>query len=92
MSNVRRCRDDERGAILAIVNAAAQVYRSVIPADRWHEPYMPSAELFSRLAPAAAGLTFFEQMHRHIHQRRTQHARALWIIAARRILKSLSEE
>ena len=49
MSNVRRCRDDERGAILAIVNAAAQVYRGVIPADRWHEPYMPSAELDAEL-------------------------------------------
>ena len=45
MSNVRRCRDDERAAILAIVNAAAQAYRGVIPADRWHEPYMPAAEL-----------------------------------------------
>jgi hypothetical protein len=44
MSNVRSCRDDERAAILAIVNAAAEVYRGVIPADRWHEPYMPSAE------------------------------------------------
>jgi hypothetical protein len=42
---VRHCRDDERGAILTIVNTAAQVYRGVIPADRWHEPYMPSAEL-----------------------------------------------
>jgi hypothetical protein len=38
MSNVRRCRDDERGAILAIVNAAAQVYRSVIPADDGTSP------------------------------------------------------
>ena len=28
-------------AILAIVNAAAEAYRGVIPADRWHEPYMP---------------------------------------------------
>jgi GNAT superfamily N-acetyltransferase len=49
MSNVRRCRDDERAAILAIVNAAAQVYRGVIPADRWHEPYMPSAEFDAEL-------------------------------------------
>jgi GNAT superfamily N-acetyltransferase len=49
MTNVRRCREDERGVILAIVNAAAQVYRGVIPADRWHEPYMPSAELDAEL-------------------------------------------
>jgi GNAT superfamily N-acetyltransferase len=37
---VRPCRDDEHDAILAIVNSAAEAYRGVIPADRWHEPYM----------------------------------------------------
>ena len=42
---IRRCRDDERPQILAIVNAAAEAYRGVIPADRWHDPYMPAAEL-----------------------------------------------
>jgi GNAT superfamily N-acetyltransferase len=42
---VRPCRDDERTAMLAIINAAAEAYRDVIPADRWHEPYMPLAEL-----------------------------------------------
>jgi GNAT superfamily N-acetyltransferase len=56
MSNVRSCRDDERVAILAIVNAAAEVYRGVIPADRWHEPYMPSAELDTELG---AGVEFW---------------------------------
>jgi GNAT superfamily N-acetyltransferase len=43
--SIRHCRDDERQAILAIVNAAAEAYRGVIPADRWHEPYMPAEEL-----------------------------------------------
>ena len=42
---IRRCRDDERPEILAIVNAAAEAYRDVIPPDRWHDPYMPAAEL-----------------------------------------------
>jgi N-acetylglutamate synthase-like GNAT family acetyltransferase len=32
-------------AIAAIINEAAQAYRGVIPADRWHEPYMPTDEL-----------------------------------------------
>src|SRR3954471_16341612 len=45
MGTVRRCRDHERPAILAIVNAAATAYRGVIPADRWREPYMPAREL-----------------------------------------------
>ena len=45
MMNVRPCVDGEREAILAIVNAAAEAYRGVIPADRWHEPYMSPDEL-----------------------------------------------
>ena len=53
---IRLCRDDERPAILAIVNAAAQAYRGVIPADRWREPYMPAAELDGEIA---SGVTFW---------------------------------
>ena len=45
MSSIRLCREDEREAILAIVNAAAEAYRGVIPDDCWHEPYMSAAEL-----------------------------------------------
>jgi GNAT superfamily N-acetyltransferase len=56
MSRIRPCRDDERGAILAIVNAAALAYRGLIPADRWHEPYMPAHELDEELA---AGVAFW---------------------------------
>jgi GNAT superfamily N-acetyltransferase len=54
--NIRRCRDDERDAILAIVNAAAEAYRGVIPADRWHDPYMPGEELDAEIA---AGVEFW---------------------------------
>ena len=32
-------------AMLAIVNEAARAYRGVIPADRWHDPYMSAEEL-----------------------------------------------
>jgi len=42
--------------MLAIVNDAAQAYRGVIPADRWHEPYMPRAELEREIA---AGVAFW---------------------------------
>ena len=41
MTLIRKSRAADTAAILAIINAAAQVYRGVIPADRWHEPYMP---------------------------------------------------
>jgi GNAT superfamily N-acetyltransferase len=50
MNNIRLCRDDERDLILAIVNAAAEAYRGVIPADRWHEPYMTRQELDEEIA------------------------------------------
>jgi len=54
--SIRRCRNDERGAILALVNAAAEAYRGVIPADRWHEPYMPADELDGEIE---AGVEFW---------------------------------
>ena len=42
--------------MLALVNAAAEAYRGVIPADRWHEPYMPAEELDAEIA---AGVEFW---------------------------------
>jgi len=54
--NIRLCCDDDRGAILAIVNAAAEAYRGVIPADGWHEPYMPLDELDREIA---SGVVFW---------------------------------
>jgi GNAT superfamily N-acetyltransferase len=42
---IRRCTQEDLAAILAIINDAAQAYKGVIPADRWHEPYMPVEEL-----------------------------------------------
>jgi GNAT superfamily N-acetyltransferase len=54
MAGVRPCRDDERAAILAIVNTAAEAYRGVIPADRWHEPYMAREELDREIADGVA--------------------------------------
>ena len=47
---IRQGREADVPAILAIVNAAAQAYRGVIPADRWHEPYMPREELEKEIA------------------------------------------
>jgi len=56
MTAIRLCRDDEHAAMLAIINDAAEAYRGVIPADRWHEPYMPMPELESEIA---AGVVFW---------------------------------
>ena len=56
MTTIRLCRADEGAAILSIINAAAEVYRDVIPTDQWHEPYMPRDELDREIA---AGVTFW---------------------------------
>jgi GNAT superfamily N-acetyltransferase len=56
VDHIRRCRDDEREEIFEVVNAAAEAYRGVIPADRWHEPYMPLSELDGEIA---AGVVFW---------------------------------
>jgi len=42
---IRSCTISDVPDIFGIVNDAAQAYRGVIPADRWHEPYMPLAEV-----------------------------------------------
>ncbi len=42
---IRPCNAQDLPQIVSIINDAAQAYRGVIPADRWHEPYMPLDEL-----------------------------------------------
>ncbi len=56
MTTIRLCRSGEYGTMLAIINAAAEAYRGVIPSDCWHEPYMLLKELETEVA---AGVTFF---------------------------------
>jgi N-acetylglutamate synthase-like GNAT family acetyltransferase len=46
---IRQCGDADLDAVLEIINDGAQAYRGVIPADRWHEPYMSRAELESEV-------------------------------------------
>ena len=42
---IRKFRETDSGAMLAMVNDAAQAYRGVIPVDRSREPYMQPDEL-----------------------------------------------
>lgn len=46
--------------MLEIINDAAEAYRGVIPADRWHEPYMSATELDAEIA---AGVEFWGGYH-----------------------------
>jgi GNAT superfamily N-acetyltransferase len=56
MSMVRPCRKNECSIISEIINAAAEAYRGVIPADRWHDPYISLRELNSE---TSAGVVFW---------------------------------
>jgi GNAT superfamily N-acetyltransferase len=52
---IRRCIAADIDAIEAIINAAAEAYRGVIPAECWHVPYMPRAQLAAEIE---AGVSF----------------------------------
>jgi N-acetylglutamate synthase-like GNAT family acetyltransferase len=54
MMLIRRNEEADFAAMLAIVNDAARAYRGVIPADRWHEPYMSTDELQREIAGGVA--------------------------------------
>ena len=38
---IRKCTENDFDSMYEIINDAARAYEGVIPADRWHEPYMP---------------------------------------------------
>ena len=42
---IREWTESDFNTTLEIINDAAQAYKGVIPADCWHEPYMPLEEL-----------------------------------------------
>jgi N-acetylglutamate synthase-like GNAT family acetyltransferase len=46
---IRQSVDSDFAGILGIINDAAVAYRGVIPADRWHEPYMSASDLESQI-------------------------------------------
>jgi GNAT superfamily N-acetyltransferase len=47
---IRKFREADIEAMLAIINDAALAYRGVIPADCWREPYMPPDELVKEIS------------------------------------------
>ena len=53
---IRKALETDLPRMFAIINDAAQRYRGVIPADRWHDPYMPMEELAAEIA---AGVHFW---------------------------------
>ena len=53
---IRSLAPSDFGAILKVINDAAQAYKGVIPGDRWQEPYMSAKELKEEIE---AGIRFF---------------------------------
>jgi N-acetylglutamate synthase-like GNAT family acetyltransferase len=47
---IRNSTAEDFEQILSIINDAAVAYKGIIPPDRWHEPYMPEAELRAQIA------------------------------------------
>ena len=56
MMLIRKSVESDFAEILTIINDAARAYRGVIPADRWHEPYMQADELAKEID---AGVVFW---------------------------------
>lgn len=53
---IRKCTEADFATIHEIINDAAIAYKGVIPADRWHEPYMSIEELQEQIQ---AGVEFW---------------------------------
>jgi GNAT superfamily N-acetyltransferase len=53
---IQPCTPEDFNDILEIINDAAIAYKGIIPADRWHEPYMPEEELRMQIND---GVTFY---------------------------------
>jgi GNAT superfamily N-acetyltransferase len=53
---IRPCGTQDLQPIFSIINDAAQAYKGIIPADRWHEPYMSLKELEHEIG---AGIAFW---------------------------------
>lgn len=47
---IAKCEQKDFKDIYEIINDAAFAYKGIIPADRWHEPYMTEEELKKQIA------------------------------------------
>lgn len=54
--HIRQATSADHRQLLAIINDAAQAYRGIIPADRWHDPYMPEQEFAHEIG---SGIVFW---------------------------------
>jgi uncharacterized repeat protein (TIGR03833 family) len=78
-AKIRQCSQRDFEMIYSIINEAAQVYKGVIPADRWKAPYMSKDELKHEID---AGVVFwgFEEDGRLIGVMGIQHVQDVTLI------------
>ena len=60
---IRKCTQAEFEMIHSIINDAAQVYKGVIPADCWHEPYMSREQLKNEIEQGVVFWGFEKDEH-----------------------------
>ena len=53
---IARSTESEWPLVNEIINESARAYQGVIPADRWHEPYMTMSEMTAEIA---SGVCFY---------------------------------
>ena len=54
MAAIRDYLSEDFDRVYEIINRAAEAYRGVIPADRWHDPYMGGEELQAEIDAGVA--------------------------------------
>lgn len=76
---IRRCHDADVEIVHSIINEAAQVYKGVIPEDRWKIPYMSDNELRREISE---GVVFwgYEEDGRLLGVMGIQHVRDVTLI------------
>jgi N-acetylglutamate synthase-like GNAT family acetyltransferase len=58
---ISKCEQKDFDEIYKIINDAASAYRGVIPADRWHEPYMAKEELQKQIDDGVEFWSYVEE-------------------------------
>lgn len=53
-THIRAFEATDGPSVLEVINDGARAYAGVIPADCWHEPYMPAAELAAEISDGVA--------------------------------------
>ena len=56
---IRPCNQADLGRMCEVINDAATAYEDAIPADCYHQPYMPLDELEQEVRREAARMTFY---------------------------------